>query len=341
MSVSAYNMVLTDAGLAALAQPGGLTGRFTEIAFGDAVYPVRDENDMALLSARTRTSLENERLRLPLSAGAVIEDNQVVMAAVHEPGGDVFNGTEAGIYMEGVLFAVGTNDTRPYTIGITQLAIQWALAWDQALGNAINVTFVGDPLLSILLADQGHLTGHIRKVIEEAGITFNLTNRDQLYDAITNLIASVFGQITVSDVAGLDGFIDDALSTKADIDHEHVTRGALTTNDDALNTLLAVPVAAGEIRSVMASGFAKEDGLAGGAVDGMAFRVFASAKNEGGLVSLLGDPFIERIHDGARHPDGFTCTANVSQSPKALLIQVRGADATTVHWTIKYESEGV
>lgn len=161
MSDVALKPVWTSAGLAAVAAAHGqgLALKVTHLAVGDAGQAIRDENGLALDSARALTALTNEKVRVTLDAAAPLNNYSTMMKGSVPADADEFWIKEIGFIDEnGTLVAYWSDASS--NLGWRGAVVPWefqlSLSWKDLPANAIVVEFTDAVMGDMLAALAAH-----------------------------------------------------------------------------------------------------------------------------------------------------------------------------------------
>ncbi|MBI2235383.1 MAG: phage tail protein [Magnetospirillum sp.] len=187
--------VFTSAGLAAIeaAHAQGLSVKISHLALGDGAYDVRDVNGVALASARARVALDNERVRVALSAGGALGNNQVLVEAIVAGGAPEFWIKEIGFVAEdGTLLCIWSSAISNLGYrGAADWVFRYVLAWTDLPADAITVVYDGDAAYTALSIDHERLEGKVRHTVAAGGIVWADADDTQLTAAINTLLSAL------------------------------------------------------------------------------------------------------------------------------------------------------
>ncbi len=187
--------VFTSAGLAAIeaAHAQGLSVKISHLALGDGAYDVRDVNGVALASARARVALDNERVRVALSAGGALGHNQVLVEAIVAGGAPEFWIKEIGFVAEdGTLLCIWSSATSNLGYrGTADWVFRYVLAWTDLPADAITVVYDGDAAYTALSIDHERLEAKVRHTVAAGALVWADGDDTQLTAAIDARIASL------------------------------------------------------------------------------------------------------------------------------------------------------
>lgn len=184
-----FTPIFTDAGRAAVAAAhgAGLEARISQIALGDAQYDVRDGNGDPLAAALAKTVLDNELLRVDVTAGAAVNDYEVLVEALIAAGTPEFWIGEIGFFLDdGTLLAVSSHASQyiGWRGAVSDWTFRFVLAWSDLPASAITVTFNGDAAHAALSLDHERLENKLRHTVAASGQTWSDTDDSQLTAAV-------------------------------------------------------------------------------------------------------------------------------------------------------------
>ncbi|MFM2041547.1 MAG: hypothetical protein RLY86_123 [Pseudomonadota bacterium] len=205
MTSLTWSPVLTDAGRNAItaADGLGLSARIVAVGLGAGRYAVRLADQSPTAAALEATTLEAERLRVPVLSGGSPQPGSLLLVAevpaATDPA-DEFHLSEIGFFdQDGTLLVVWSDPVTSlgYRGALGAWTLQLAWSWVDMPADAVTVQVASEPLSEQVLrvAQQG---AQLERLAQESGVTYSPGDATVVARAVDAKVAAVVASLTAA-----------------------------------------------------------------------------------------------------------------------------------------------